>query len=55
MASHGSGLHADFVENVVGADLLDADGNIHHFYNGSRVTDWDTVADGGCTYAVLAD
>lgn len=32
-----------------------ADGNIFHFYDGARVTDWDTVADGGFTYAILAD
>lgn len=32
-----------------------ADGNIFHFYNGSRVTDWDGVADLGFTYAILAD
>ncbi len=31
------------------------DGNIFHFYDGTRVTDWDTVADLGFTYAILAD
>jgi hypothetical protein len=32
-----------------------ADGNTFHFYDGSRITDWDAVADGGFTFAVLAD
>lgn len=32
-----------------------ADGNTFHFYDGVRVTDWDTVADGGFTFNVLAD
>lgn len=31
-----------------------ADGNIYHFYDGSRVTDWDTVADGAADFATLA-
>lgn len=31
-----------------------ADGNIHHFYNGARVTDWDGLADTNSTYATLA-
>jgi hypothetical protein len=34
------------------------DGNVYHFYNGSRVTTWDTVADGiasaALTYRALA-
>lgn len=36
-----------------------ADGNRYHFYDGSRVTDWDTVADAlasaALTYVVLAE
>jgi hypothetical protein len=31
------------------------DGNIFHFYDGARITQWDTVAAGGVTYPVLAD
>ena len=31
-----------------------ASGHIYHFYNGSRVTDWDTLADAAGTYATLA-
>jgi hypothetical protein len=31
------------------------DGNLFHFYNGTRVTDWDTVADGNCDATTLAD
>lgn len=30
------------------------DGNVYHFYNGSRVTDWDTLADTNFTYTTLA-
>lgn len=30
------------------------DGNIHHFYNGSRVTDWDTIATTNATVGTLA-
>lgn len=32
-----------------------ADGNIHHFFNGSRVTAWDTFADSNSSYTTLAD
>lgn len=31
-----------------------ADGNIYHFYNGSRVTDWDAIATTNGTLATLA-
>ena len=31
------------------------DGTIYHFYDGARVTDWDTVSDANATHAVLAD
>lgn len=31
------------------------DGGIYHFYDGSRVTDWDTIADGAATLELLAD
>jgi hypothetical protein len=31
-----------------------ADGTIHHFYNGSRVTAWDSLADGNSSLAVIA-
>jgi hypothetical protein len=31
------------------------DGNICHFYDGTRVTQWDTIADAACSYATLAD
>lgn len=30
-----------------------ADGNIYHFYNGARITDWDTVADSNTNFAIL--
>jgi hypothetical protein len=32
-----------------------ADGNIYHFYDAARVTDWDTIADGNCDVGTLAD
>lgn len=32
-----------------------ADGNIFHYYDGARITDWDAVAASGFTYPVLAD
>jgi hypothetical protein len=31
------------------------DGCTYHFYNGTRVTDWDTIADANATYSVLAE
>jgi hypothetical protein len=31
-----------------------ADGNLFHFYDGARVTDWDAVADANFTYSTLA-
>jgi hypothetical protein len=31
-----------------------ADGNVYHFYNGARVTDWDTLADAAATYETVA-
>jgi hypothetical protein len=31
-----------------------ADGNIYHFLNGARVTDWDALADAAATVSVLA-
>lgn len=31
------------------------DGNVHHFYDGSRVTGWDTVADSNADFETLAD
>lgn len=31
-----------------------ANGAIHHFYDGARVTDWDTVADGNTDVSTLA-
>ncbi len=30
------------------------DGNIYHFYDGTRITDWDTVADGAADFETLA-
>lgn len=30
------------------------DGNVHHFYNGARVTGWDTVADSIASFEILA-
>lgn len=32
-----------------------ADGNIHHFYDGSRVTDWDAKADSNSDVTTLAE
>lgn len=32
-----------------------ADGNIFHYYNGSRVTDWDTLSTGNSDFTTLAD
>jgi hypothetical protein len=32
-----------------------ADGMIHHFYNGTRVTDWDTIAPANSNVASLAE
>ncbi len=31
------------------------DGTIYHFYDGTRVSDWDTVSDANATLAVLTD
>lgn len=31
------------------------DGNVHHFYDGTRVSDWDTVADSNADFETLAD
>lgn len=31
-----------------------ADGNIFHFYNGVRVTDWDALGDANCDFNILA-
>jgi len=31
-----------------------ADGNIYHFYNGNRVTDWDTLADSAASHDTVA-
>lgn len=31
------------------------DGTIYHFYDGARVTDWDSVSDANATHEVLAD
>lgn len=30
-------------------------GNIYHFYNGSRVTGWDTIADSNSSFAAVAE
>lgn len=30
------------------------DGNLYHFYDGSRVTDWDTLADGASSFETVA-
>jgi len=32
-----------------------ANGHIHHFYDGSRVTDWDTIADATASMSTLVD
>lgn len=32
-----------------------ADGTVHHFYNGSRVTDWDNIVAAGADFTTLAD
>ncbi|MBO4228013.1 hypothetical protein [Bradyrhizobium neotropicale] len=32
-----------------------ADGTVHHFYNGARVTDWDNVVAAGADFTTLAD
>lgn len=32
-----------------------ADGNIYHYYNGSRVTDWDTLSTNNSDFTTLAD
>lgn len=32
-----------------------ASGHIYHFYDGTRVSDWDTLADAAATYTTLAD
>jgi hypothetical protein len=31
------------------------DGNTYHFYNGSRVTDWDTIAAGSGSFSLVAE
>lgn len=31
------------------------DGNIYHYFDGSRVSDWDTVADGYASYETVAE
>lgn len=31
------------------------DGNVYHFYNGARVTDWDTAAAAGADFSTLAE
>lgn len=32
-----------------------ADGKVHHFYNGTRVSDWDNVVAAGADFTTLAD
>jgi hypothetical protein len=32
-----------------------ADGTVHHFYNGTRVSDWDNVTSAGADFTTLAD
>lgn len=47
-------LYTDSFDGNVYAIAEYDDGNIYHFYNGSRVTDWDALADANSSYAAVA-
>lgn len=47
-------LDAKGFDGKVYAIAAYADGNIYHFYDGARVTDWDALADAACTHDTVA-